>query len=317
MLTSRRHVLLGISAAGLAALAGCSSDAGSPSGTPGGRVLVHTTGPVWAAVARAVAGDDAEVTTTDIGPDQDPHSYEASAQDKLAFSKAGLILVNGGHYDEWAEKLVDSLDADKITLDAKALFDQAHHDDDDDHGDEGDHAGHDHENEHVFTSIPTAVAVAAELAKRLGALDQAHAAGYTERAAGFASTMTTMLTQAKAELAAHQGATVVSTEAVAGLLLVDLGIDDITPEAYVEQSETSDGPSVAVLEETRKLLVDGKAKALLVNAQTVDEASRTLQRAADQAGLPTVEVHETMPEGVDSYDAYMRLHIDALTKALA
>ena len=38
---------------------------------------------------------------------QDPHSYEASAQDKLAVSKAGLVVENGGGYDDFVQKIAD------------------------------------------------------------------------------------------------------------------------------------------------------------------------------------------------------------------
>ena len=39
-------------------------------------------------------------------PDQDPHSYEASAQNQLALSKADLVIENGGGYDDFIDRMV-------------------------------------------------------------------------------------------------------------------------------------------------------------------------------------------------------------------
>lgn len=300
-----RHLL--ITLAMLCGVAACSSTPSNPAGTGdegrdgSGRPIVHASSPVWASVVRAVAGDDAVVTSTSMTPSQDPHSFEPSAQDKLAFSKAGLIVLNGGHYDEWAEVLVKSLGKESAVINAVELSG----------------LGGDHANEHVFQSIPTAQKVSHAVAERLASIDPDHAASYRGNASRFESTVGTLLRDAQAKVAAHKGAKVVATEAVAGLLVADLGLDDVTPESYVEQSETDDGPSVAVLAETEKVLTGGAVAMLLVNAQTTDEASQRLARAAERAGVPVVAVHETMPEGVDSYDAYMTLHIDGIEKALS
>jgi len=298
-----------------------------------GPPTVHASGPVWASVARAVAGDLATVTSTEMSASQDPHSYEPSAQDKLAFQKADVIVINGGHYDEWAEELVRSLDKGAVVVNAMELADDVHEHESEEpsasggpsasgsasveHDHEGhDHEGHDHENEHVFQSIPTAEVVAAKLTERLALVDPKNAETYRSNATSFGTQIHEELAAAQKTLAPHRGAKVLATEAVASLLIADLGLTDVTPAAYVEQSETDDGPSVAVLAEAEKLVRSGEVKLLLVNAQTGDNASARLEKAARESGVPVVQVHETLPDGVTTYAAYMQVHIDAIVKAL-
>lgn len=287
-----RHLFIALTLT-LGVVACSPADPSAQDGTP----VVHASGPVWASVATAVAGEYARVTSTAMSATQDPHSYEPSAQDKLAFSKADVVVLNGGHYDEWAEELVTSLGMQSAVIDAMALSGQ-------------------HDNEHVFQSIPTAMAVGSALAERLAKADPEHARAFRDNAAALTTTLTTLLSGATNGAARHSDATVVATETVSSMLVNDLGLTDITPEEYTTQSETNEGPSVAVLARAVDLVRSGEVSLLLVNAQTGDEASTRLEQAARESGVPVVGVHETMPEGVDSYAAYMRLHIDAILEAL-
>ena len=50
---------------------------------------------VYGDIAKSVGGDKVSVTSIISKTSQDPHSYEASTQDKLAVSKAQLVIDNG------------------------------------------------------------------------------------------------------------------------------------------------------------------------------------------------------------------------------
>jgi zinc/manganese transport system substrate-binding protein len=88
----------------LAALAGLSllltacAPAAAPSAEPEGIDVVASTN-VYGDIARAVGGDKVNVTAIINKTSQDPHSYEATAQDRLVISKAELVIENGGGYD--------------------------------------------------------------------------------------------------------------------------------------------------------------------------------------------------------------------------
>ncbi|GAE75756.1 zinc ABC transporter [Cutibacterium acnes JCM 18918] len=94
----------------------------------------------------------------------------------------------------------------------------------------------------------------------------------------------------------HPHSTAIATEPVAGYLLEDMKIKNITPDEFVEQSETEAGPSTKVVHETTDLLTQKKASILLVNGQTSDDVTKALQKAASKANVHEVGVWETFPE---------------------
>lgn len=104
---------------------------------------------------------------------------------------------------------------------------------------------------------------------------------------------------------------------VAGYLLEDMKIKNITPDEFVEQSETEAGPSTKVVHETTDLLTQKKASILLVNGQTSDDVTKALQKAASKANVHEVGVWETFPEGVDNYPDFIGKAIDSIDKGLA
>lgn len=287
-----RRVLFGLTAAAALAAAGC-SDNSQPRSSGPLRVFASTI--VWASIAQAVGGDAVEVTTPITNPDQDPHDYEASAQDKLSMSRARLAVLNGGGYDAWAPGLVASVDQPPTVVDAFV---------------EGSHT--DGANEHVFYDLDTAKTVAGAIARELGVLDAANAQAYTDNAASFAAEIDALVQRARDWSGTGQGAKVVSTESVAEYLLVDLGLTDVTPADFIRQSESESGPSVAVIEATRQLL-GTEATILVVNGQTEDAVSKRLVARAAETGATVVKMYETFPEGVEDYLTFIGQAVDALT----
>ena len=82
-----------------AALSACGDAGGSGSGAP---TVVATTTQA-ADMARAVAGDRAEVGSL-LKPNSDPHGYEPRAGDVKAIADADLVVRSGGEVDEWLQE---------------------------------------------------------------------------------------------------------------------------------------------------------------------------------------------------------------------
>ena len=287
-----RRGLFGLGAVLTMAAAGCSDgSARSSSGKP--QVFASTI--VWASIAGAVGGDGVQVTSPITSPDQDPHDYEASAQDKLSMSRAGVAVLNGGGYDAWATALVESVDQPPVVVDAFV---------------QGGHAAD--ANEHVFYDLDTAKTVAGAIAAELGVLDSANALTYTRNAEAFSTRIDALMTRAREWADANGGAKAVSTESVAEYLLVDLNLTDVTPVDFIRQSESESGPSVAVIEATRQL-IGTEARVLIVNGQTEDAVSKRLVARASETGTRVVKVYETFPEGVEDYVTFIGDAVDALT----
>src|SRR4051794_17803579 len=96
----------------MAALAGlgllltaCGTTTGSARDSAGdGVVEVVASTSVYGDIVRSIGGDKVRVSSVIARTSQDPHSYEATTQDKLAVSKAGLVVENGGGYDTFIQK---------------------------------------------------------------------------------------------------------------------------------------------------------------------------------------------------------------------
>lgn len=151
-MTSSRIVFTtgAIAASTALVLSGCGTGASS---AESGDLSVVTSTNVYADIVSQVAGDFAEVTAIIDDPNQDPHSYEATTQDRLKLSKADLVVENGGGYDSFMTTMLEASGADIDTIDAvsisglpgsEGLGNEPH---DHDHG-EDDHAGGHHDHDH-------------------------------------------------------------------------------------------------------------------------------------------------------------------------
>lgn len=296
---------------------------------------VYASTDVWASVAKAVVGDNADVITSINQPNLDPHSYEASVKDKKLVNQASVVIVNGGGYDDWALQLAKSADSKPTVLNAVELAgidcgDAEGHEHEDGHenedghehegaheGEQG-HEGHHHHhcsvNEHVFYDLHAVSEVAKAVANTMSQTDGNHAAAYQDAAKAFQGKLNELESQAE-NIKARGEKHSLATEPLANYLLEDAGIHDLTPEEYVEQSETESGPSVKTQADTKALITEGKVDVLLVNSQTEDPVSQALQAAAETKGIPVVKLTETLA-GASDYVSWIGAALDQIDNAL-
>ena len=66
---------------------------------------------------RAIIGDNDNVELTFLlGPGKDAHSYEPTSQDLVTIQNADLFVYVGGEMEQWADKVLDSLDTKDIKI---------------------------------------------------------------------------------------------------------------------------------------------------------------------------------------------------------
>ncbi|MEJ3657327.1 zinc ABC transporter substrate-binding protein [Actinomycetes bacterium KLBMP 9759] len=291
-------------AVALLAAAGCGSS--TPPTTPeaAAGVSVVTSTNVYGSIAEAVGGPDVTVESLITDPGADPHSFESTPADAAKVAKAGVVVFNGGGYDDWMQRLVESAGGQRATIDVATLSGLKP-------------AAADAEfNEHVWYSLPTVQKLATQIATELGKVDPADAATYTANATAFNAKIDGLVAKTKEIAAAHPGAQVAITEPVPGYLIEAAGLADATPEEFAEAIEEDTDPPAAVLQETLGLFAPGtRVKALVLNAQTETPTTDQVKQAAQTAGVPVVDVTETLPAGSD-YVTWMGAQIDALATAL-
>jgi zinc/manganese transport system substrate-binding protein len=266
------------------------------------RVVASTD--VWGDIASTIAGPRADVTSFITSPAQDPHSFEPSARDVLAVSKADVVIVNGGGYDDFMSHLLDAADADGTVLDAVDISRASSASTDDTSV-----------NEHVWYDLPTVGAVAARMATAFEHADPAHAAQYRANARTFARSVDA-LTSREADMRRRLAGTPVGiTEPVPLYLLDAIGADNVTPEQFSAAVEGGEEVSVSVLEHTLSLYTDHEVSALVYNDQTTGLLTDRVEQAAEDAGIPVVGVSETLPDGL-TYLSWMRANLTHLDAAM-
>ena len=311
---------------GLLALAlvlpACGAQEG-PAATSAGRIPVVASTDVYGAVVQAVGGDRVTVTSLIDDPAADPHSYEAPPAAAAAVARARLVVVNGGGYDDFAERLTPAPDAKVIDVVALSGLTAP--------------AGGDL-NEHVWYSLPTMKALAGRIATDLGAADPAGADAFTANAGAFGTRVDELIARVAALKAAHGGERIAVTEPVPLYLTDAAGLIDATPPEFSEAVEEDSDPPAAVVAATLDLFSNRSdagsstpdsvrgggptpdpadpVRALLVNAQTRTAVTDQVEQAARAAGVPVVEVGETLPSGTGDYVDWINGQLDALGAAL-
>jgi zinc/manganese transport system substrate-binding protein len=269
---------IGLTAVALAAV-GCSQ--GSETRQDHDAVTVIASTDVWGSVANAVAGQHASVKSIETGPAADPHSFEATPADVAAMTDASLVVYNGGGYDHW----VDDVLAGNPEVDAIEAYSLR--------------GTQEQNNEHVFYDLAVAKAVAEEVAKRLGEIDPGNASEYRGTATTFGQHADAIAESERAIGKAHPSGSVVATEPVAYYMLRTAGITDRTPPGFASAVEEGDDPSPADVADMLDLINTHQVSVLLFNPQTQTPATKQIEDAARQAGLPVVTVTETLPDGLD------------------
>jgi zinc/manganese transport system substrate-binding protein len=315
-----RHLTVPVTALVFAAaLTGCAP--GDDPASDGVIRIVASTN-VYGDIARTVAGDDAEVTSIIEDASQDPHEYEADARDALAISRADIVILNGGGYDEFMHTLLDAQSSTAVVIDASQLSgldpDAELHD----HGDGEEHdeeeaPAHEHGafNEHVWYHFGTIGAVADELADQLKTVDAGKADAFRTNALEFNQGVQQLAARASDIAAEHAGEGVAITEPVPLYLLEAAGLENRTPAEFSEAVEEGTDAPALVLEQMIALVSDGSVAFLAYNEQTVGPQTEQVLAAAEDADLPVVSFSELLPDG-DDYLSWMGANLDAVDIAL-
>ena len=323
---SLRAVSVAVCAAGALVLSACGSQSGD-SGSDKLNVVTSTN--VYADIAQTVGGDAVEVTPIIDDPSKDPHSYEATTQDQLKLSKADVVVQNGGGYDAFMTTLLEASDSKPEVVDAvsisglpgsEGLGNEPH---EHGHGEEG-HEGHDHGeeghehgafNEHVWYSVPTMIKLVDEVSETLSEKSPEHKDEFEKNAddlRGKLEDLNTKITDAKSQ---NEGKKAAATEPVPLWLFEDMGLEPATPPEFLSAIEEGNDAPPLVFKKAQGQLKNKEVVILGYNTQATNEQAVDLEKAAEDAGIPVVDMAETMPKG-SSYVDWISGYVDEVNSAI-
>jgi zinc/manganese transport system substrate-binding protein len=327
--------LVPLALAGTLALAACGGNAsGQDSAAEQDQVQVVTSTTVYADLVSRIGGDLVEANPVINSVSQDPHSYEATSRDKLALSKAQLVVANGGGYDAFMEVLAKDLKLSESTVinavdtspiaagEEHAGESAAEHEEHagesaaehEEHAEEAaaaDEHGHAAYNEHVWYDLESMRLLSDEIAKRLAELKPDEAATFTANAAALTSDLENLEARVADLHGSLDGNHFAMTEPVPFHLLEDLGMTDATPEGLSESIEGGGEVSPQAFNEMGKRFESGDIDVLAYNTQTESPQTERIRKQADAANVAVVDFTETLPPNTD-YVAWMESNIQAM-----
>lgn len=271
----------------------------------------------WGKIVSALAGACADVTTVLSGSSVDPHDFEPTPSDAAAFEGAQLVVINGGHYDEWAAKLAESTAPDAPVVDAMAILTGDHEGHDHEGHEEPGHEGHgDGANPHAWYSPVAVTDVAEAVTAKLTELAPAAGEYFSARNTEFTAAMQPYRDLIAEIKAGATGKSYAATESLFDDMAAELGLANRTPPGYQVASSNESDPSPADLDAFLRLLSDRGVDVLIYNTQTEGSVPQQLRAAAESAGVPVVDVTETVAPGAPTFEAWQVDQLTALAEAL-
>jgi zinc/manganese transport system substrate-binding protein len=282
------------------ALGGCTALPATNAGDGVVRVVASTN--VYGDIATTIGGSTVEVTSIIDDPAQDPHEFEANGRVQLALSRADVVIVNGGGYDDFATTMLTaSGNTGARLIDAVDLsgYDRAA----------------DGFNEHVWYDYPTMKTVAKAIAAALDIADPAHTGMYDGRAAGVVAEFDGLIQLEGSISAVAQGDGVVITEPVPLYLLEACGFENLTPPEFSEAVENDTDVPPALLQKVLNLIGGGSVDLVVYNQQTGGAQTDAVLDVATDNRVPAIGVFETVPDGLD-YFTWQNTFLQDLLRAV-
>jgi zinc/manganese transport system substrate-binding protein len=250
-------------------------------------------------IAEQIGGERVEVTSILSDPNVDPHEYESNVDDARAIAESGLVIENGGGYDDWMDKLLSaSPNGKRILLKG---FDIA--------------VTKLPDNEHVWYAVDNAQAIAQAIADGFSRIDPAGAQVYGKNLQVFGQSLGG-IRQKIAQLKSKRGGTPVGlTETIFLYQAGPLGLKVLTPFEFQKSIAEGNDPPAETVAEAESQVKERKIKVLIYNEQTVTPITTKLQDEAKAAGIPILPVTETMPSALN-YQNWKLSQLVALDLAL-
>lgn len=280
----------------LASVAACGS--GQSTSEKNGTIEVAASVNQWGTVAKALGGNNVNVTSIINSTNVDAHDYEPTTSDIAKLQKAQVIIVNGAGYDTWAVKATQTANA--TIVNAAEIG-----------------GVNDGENPHVWFSADVRKAVAQAITEAYEQADAAKKNDFDKMNDQWTAEENNVESKIAEVKQKTDGLAYAATESVASYLAEDMGLADATPSGYARATANESEPTPTDIKQFTDALKAGEIKLLVVNTQEESELTDKITDAAKFVEVPMVELTEQMPEQYDSLTAWMEGLVDAFSQAIA
>ncbi len=278
---------------------GAAPDTTAPEPCPVAPVPVVVSVDQWGDVVEQLGGTCTEVTTIIQGSSADPHDYEPTAADTAKFADARLVVVNGADYDHWAEDAAKALSPQPAIVNGGDVVGV----------EEGD-------NPHIWYGPDYVTQISRAVTTELSTLEPAAADYFAARAADWDTALEPYFAEIESLKASSAGTPFGSTESVFDYMAAAIGLENLTPQGWQNAAANESDPAPGDVAAFQQALRDGSMAVLVFNTQTEGAIPEQVRGVATEAGVPVVDVTETVPPGVDSFVEWQVAQLQALRTAL-
>ena len=308
----RKVVAVVLIAAVLLGIGGCS---GADTGDDGRLKIVTTIFPQYD-FARQIGGDRVELKML-VTPGGESHAYEPSPMDITAVKNCDIFICSGGESDVWTGKILDAVGTEDIAvirmMDCVEVVEEEHVEG----MAEGVFEDDEEYDEHVWTSLRNAQAIALEIGEKMMELDEANAELYKENLAEYIGRLNELdIEYGEAVERAENKVLIFGDRFPFRYLFRDYGLEYYAAFPGCSTSTDVSASSVAFL--------INKVKDLSVPAVYYVEfgAWRVADTIAEETGAETLLFHSCHTvskedfEGGVTYEMLMRNNLDVLKRGL-
>ncbi|MDR2717679.1 MAG: metal ABC transporter substrate-binding protein [Treponema sp.] len=181
----KKNILILITLAAIFGMSGCKQNKNSVTRNADGKINVTVTIFPPFDFVRRIAGDMVNLTML-LPPGAESHSFEPSPKDIITVQNSALFIHAGGNSDKWVERILESMNTDKIRIlamiDAVEAVEEEIVEGMEDDEDEGEDTEYD---EHVWTSVRNAILIVNAITALLCEADPANADFYRRNATAY------------------------------------------------------------------------------------------------------------------------------------
>jgi zinc/manganese transport system substrate-binding protein len=287
-------------------VAACGTSSGgagdAASGGGGTKISVVAAENFWGSIAAQLGGDRVTVTSIIDNPDADPHDYEPTPKDGRAIAGAQLFIDNGVGYDPWGGRLAAANPADgRTTLTVGDLV-----------------GAKDGDNPHRWYNPGDVSTVIDQVTADYKKIDPADAGYFDQQRASFTATTLKPYTDLIATIRKTYGGTPVgASESIVAMLSPALGLDLLTPPAFLRAVSEGADPTVADKTAIDDQITTKKIKVYVYNSQNATPDVTRQVEEAKAAGIPVTTITETLTPAGASFQDWQVAQLESLRKALA
>jgi zinc/manganese transport system substrate-binding protein len=255
----------------------------------------------WGSIATQIGGDKVHVVSIVTNPGTDPHDYEPKPEDAKKIAVANYVILNGAGYDPWAPKLLAANPVSgRLTLDIGGLV--------------GVKEGG---NPHFWYSPDYVNKVIDQITADLKKLDSADASSFDTQSSNYKSSGLKEYNDTIAAIKKKYSAVPVgATESIFFYVAQATGLNLITPADYMKAISEGTDPSASDKATVDQQVAGKKVKVLIFNTQNTTPSVTAVATKAKSAGIPVVEITETLTPAEATFQAWQTGQLKALLKAL-